>query len=281
MRFPLRLKSITHEFLNSVSFVVKEGGSKELLRKIILRFTDFSSREARFARDWAAKQALPFSQFLEKCGTELQESTDKFTRNGYRQGHERLKFLSDRGIDLGGSGHVALLFLLTLRLRPKAVLETGVAAGHSSYAILQAIKENGSGFLYSSDFPYFRIRNSKSYVGIVVPEDLRNRWQLFVDGDDVNVPKILSLSKDRFQLVHYDSDKRKKSRRKFFDLVRPYMDNQSVLIFDDIQDDLSFREIVTENQIEHLVFEWEGKFLGCMLFGIDRAKLFSSELLLF
>jgi hypothetical protein len=32
-------------------------------------------------------------------------------------------------------------------------------AGFSSSAILTALKENGEGILYSSDFPYFRIKN--------------------------------------------------------------------------------------------------------------------------
>jgi hypothetical protein len=43
------------------------------------------------------------------------------------------------------------LYLLTRLLRPNAIVETGVAAGVSSYFILQALQDIGKGQLYSVD----------------------------------------------------------------------------------------------------------------------------------
>ena len=70
--------------------------------------------------------------------------------------------------NLGGGADYPLLYFLTRYLNPENVLETGVAAGFSSYAILSALQKNRKGTLYSSDFPYLRIKNPERYIGIVV-----------------------------------------------------------------------------------------------------------------
>ena len=57
-------------------------------------------------------------------------------------------------MSLGGGGNFILLYFLTRKFN-KVVVETGVAAGWSSLAILGAFEKNGEGKLYSSDFPYF------------------------------------------------------------------------------------------------------------------------------
>lgn len=277
LRFLLDYKRIPKEMANILRFMIQDNGRGELIKKLLLRAMDTSSAETESARKWAEEQALSFENLLQECDQALQDETRKFLDEDYSRRHKALEELSKKGIDLGGSGHIALLFFLTLRLEPGVVLETGVAAGHSSYAILKAIKRNGTGTLYSSDFPYFRIKNSRALVGIVVPENLRDNWHLFLDGDDKNIPRILSLVEEDFQLIHYDSDKRKRSRKRFFSEVSTRLDNPSVLVFDDIQNDLSFKELVTENEIEYMIFGWEGKYLGCMLFGTNKSELFSSK----
>ena len=57
-----------------------------------------------------------------------------------------------------------LLFFLTRFLKPNIVLETGVANGYSSKAILYAIKKNKKGSLFSSDFHISGLKILKSIL---------------------------------------------------------------------------------------------------------------------
>ena len=55
---------------------------------------------------------------------------------------------------MGGSAHIDLLYDCVKILKPTNIIETGVAFGWSSLAILKAISENKNGKLISVDMPY-------------------------------------------------------------------------------------------------------------------------------
>ena len=86
--------------------------------------------------------------------------------------------LDAMAVPLRGAGHFRLVHFLVRHLRPEVVLETGVGVGYTSQAILLALELNGSGTLYSSDFPYFRMDHPERYVGCLVDDELRHRWHL-------------------------------------------------------------------------------------------------------
>jgi hypothetical protein len=122
----------------------------------------------------------------------------------------------------GGGGCSTLLYYLTRAAAPKTIVETGVAAGWSSAAFLAALQRNGSGRLWSSDFPYLDRGNKLEEIGLLVPAELRSSWRLFTDGDRINLPKILKVS-GPIDLFHYDSDKTYRGRSFALDLVRPHL----------------------------------------------------------
>jgi predicted O-methyltransferase YrrM len=64
----------------------------------------------------------------------------------------------------------ALLYALVRGRAPDQVWETGVANGHSSFVILEALRRNGRGRLTSVDV--------RPDVGRLVPEELRSGWDL-------------------------------------------------------------------------------------------------------
>lgn len=66
----------------------------------------------------------------------------------------------------------SVLYALVRAHRPLVALETGIADGFSSFAILSALDENDAGHLYSLDV--------RSDVGTVVPSGLRGRWTIHV-----------------------------------------------------------------------------------------------------
>lgn len=160
---------------------------------------------------------------------------------------------------------------MTRKLKPGVAVETGVAAGFSSYATLLGLEANGFGTLFSSDLPYFRIPHPEQYVGVLVPEELRGRWQLSIDGDRLNIPKILGQV-SCIDFIHYDSDKSYRERKWAMEQLMPLTNKGFVVIMDDIQDDSYFAELVSGTTNWH-VFRFEGKYLGVIGLGGLSAPL--------
>ena len=168
---------------------------------------------------------------------------------------------------LGGSSSVLLLYFFTRLLQPKYVVETGVAAGFSSYSILLGLSHNQMGNLFSSDLPYFRQSEPLRFIGSAVPEFLADRWNLSLDGDlsfSRRLPHNLPLSS--VKLLHYDSDKSFRGRSRFYRSIFPYLSSDAVLIFDDIEDNSHFACLSRhfKNSVVKTIF-FNNKFIGIIL----------------
>ena len=125
-----------------------------------------------------------------------------------------------------------------------------MAAGYSSYAFLEAINKNDVGKLFSSDFPYFRLKNPEQYIGIVVPDNLKKNWRLETLGDDKNI-EIYKKEFKKIDLLFYDSDKRYSSKRKFFKKITNYINENTIIIIDDLHNDSFFFEYIEERGIKN------------------------------
>lgn len=174
---------------------------------------------------------------------------------------EARTILADAGVSFAGAGSYPLLYFLTRWRRPRVVVETGVAVGYTSRAVLDALDRNDRGRLYSSDFPYFRRRRPEDMIGLLVPGALRDRWKLYRRGDRTNLDRILRQI-DQIDLFHYDSDKTYQGRRMAVEKIWPHMAGDSVLVMDDISDDGFFRDFVTDTKIEYDVLSFEGRYVG-------------------
>lgn len=238
-----------------------------LLAKFRLKLKEIGKDESREARDWAASKSEDTTSFLVKLDSNLQIETNAFVEKIVTESTPTVQQLAQKGIDLGGGGSVTLIYFLCRLLKPNNVLETGVAAGWSSYAILEALSQNEKGSLDSSDLPYFRIENPEQYIAVLVPDKLRNLniWDLQTKGDSENLKKFL-IGNKKYEIVHYDSDKRKVSRLEFLRKIEPWLSNDAVVIMDDIQDNLAFKEYVLSKNLNFRVFEYEGKFIGIIFF---------------
>ena len=257
-------------FLNKSVNVVKFSKSKyrrkELIKKLYLKFTEFFSNEHDQAKFWAMENSVDLEDFLAQVDNELFFET-KMLCDEIRTRYLSLSSSFSGNLDLGGGGAIDLLYFLCRRLKPLSVLETGVAAGLSSYAILSALNKNGVGSLDSSDLPYPRIKNPEKYIGILVPDYLKGtHWNLKTNGDTKNLNEFLSDKKDFYQIIHYDSDKRKKSRKLFIEKITPYLSPNAVFIVDDIQDNLAFKEYVLSHKLNYRIFQYESKFLGAVFY---------------
>lgn len=233
-----------------------------MIGKVWLRLFDpVSARQRAAARDWCATHAESAEEYARSLNEELWCEAVAFAQELRTKSLDRLGRVA---VDLGGGGHYPLLYFLTRYLKPAAVLETGVAAGFSSAALLAALERNQRGELFSSDFPYFRLDDPEQYIGIMVDDSLRHRWHLYTEGDRHNLPKILGEIGQDVSLVHYDSDKSLTGKRYFVQSVAPRLasQNRAYWIFDDIDDDQFFAEFVKESGCDYHVFAFEGKYLG-------------------
>jgi len=210
------------------------------------------------ASAWARARAMSIDAFCEALDPELWRETLSFVA----QVEENAKpVLAGFPYDLGGGGAYPLLYFLVRHQRPSTIIETGVAAGWSSLTILKALKINGNGKLYSSDFPYFRLPNPERFIGVLVPDDLRDAWHLDKRGDAIALPAILAQC-GPIDLFHYDSDKSYAGRRRALETVAPQLKQGATIIVDDIQDNLFFRDWVEERGLQFTAFEFGGKFVG-------------------
>lgn len=234
-----------------------------MLHKVWLRITEFRRRsEASNSIAWCRKNAQSLEDFACGLDSELWDEAVEFSERLRAEAVEKLKSI---GMDLGGGGDYRLLYFLSRHLNPNVVVETGVAAGYSTQAILSALHTNNKGRLYSSDFPYFRLDQPSRFVGFLVAEELKDRWELYDKGDRINLP-IICRSVDTIGLLHYDSDKSRAGREYALRTMESRLNAGSVAIMDDIQDNLFFCDYVDRYECDYRVFEFENKFLGLIYF---------------
>ena len=252
---------------NIVGFFIKVPSRiPVLIQKIVVRITEFGNDSTDIK--WILENTNDFDDWAMKTNIDLWLESLQFADNFQVLATHKLKALPFK---MGGGGIYPVLYFLTRLYRPEIVLETGVAAGYSSNAFLSAFKRNEYGCLFSSDFPYFRVNNPEEYIGILVEDDLKSRWNLFIEGDSINLP-IICNKINKVDIFHYDSDKSYYGRDYAFNLIRSKIHKQTIVIFDDIQDNNYFKDFVHTYQCEFKIFIFNGKYVG-MVFGIIEKKI--------
>jgi len=158
-------------------------------------------------------------------------------------------------IQMGGPGDIKLLYGITKITKANRVIETGVAYGWSSLAILKAISENNeNGRLISVDMPYPGKYNDK-FVGIVVPENLRVNWKLIRKPDRPGIKEAIKLFGGEIDLCHYDSDKSWWGRDYAYPILWEALKKGGIFISDDIQDNLYFANFVKLKKCKFFVIK--------------------------
>lgn len=233
-----------------------------MTHKVYERLRYRAGQERDEATDWAASAAVSLDAWATAIDAELWRETTTWASGVHGQVDATRAALAAEGVNMGGPGCIELLYFLTRRDRPETCIETGVAAGWSTLAMLAAMEVNGTGRLLSSDFPLFRLSDPEKYIGYAVREELRGRWTLRTDGDRKAVPALLAQS-SQVGLAHYDSDKSKLGRRWFVDTIWPHLAPRAAFVMDDINDDLFFRDTFGDAQPD--VFHYEGKYVGMVL----------------
>lgn len=154
----------------------------------------------------------------------------------------------------GRSGYV--MYALTRFFRPRTVLETGVANGHSTHFLLHALRENGDGQLHSIDI-------ANDVGGLLTPEE-RQSWHLHVLDvlrPEASLREILQ-GLPPVDLFLQDSDHTYHGVWREFSAVWSHISAHALLASDDTDYSWAFADFCREHHLPvHILFDG-GKLLG-------------------
>lgn len=231
-----------------------------LVKRKIFGIKDVKSEKNK-AIAWAKKHAINYNNCWEKIGLKGETvNFDKKILNEAKQLASNYKGL------MGGPGHIDFIFNAVRLLKAKYVIETGVAYGWSSLAILVGFSKNNidNCKLYSVDMPYPN-RNNEPYVGIVVPERFKKNWKIIDRPDITGIPIATKLIQTKIDLCHYDSDKSRAGRSISYPILWESLRSGGLFISDDIGDNLFFSEFVRSVNAQFCVVKVQGnQYMGAI-----------------
>lgn len=173
-------------------------------------------------------------------------------------GHARAQAVP---VEMGWPGDLDLIYASARRVAGRHFLETGVAYGWSSLAVLAAIADRDGARLISVDMPY-PLRGNDAYVGAVVPDELRASWRLMARPDWPGLGAALRQFGHVIDWCHYDSDKSYWGRRYAYPRLWAALRPGGVFLSDDIQDNHAFQAFVEARGLTYAVVASGDKYVG-------------------
>ena len=107
----------------------------------------------------------------ERLAELLAEIDELLAARGLGTGRHTYGWYSDAEVSL-----CSAVWCAVLHRRPENVIETGVAHGVTSRVILEALRRNDRGRLWSIDLPHPLEHQLHAQTGAAVPDDRRDRW---------------------------------------------------------------------------------------------------------
>lgn len=209
--------------------------------------------DARRGGAWASAAAVPPT------------SSRRLTERWPEELEEARRRVEAVGFPVGGAANLELLYDHVLDLGAYRVVETGVAAGWSSLAILLGLErlEHDEARLWSTDLPYPYRASEADWVGVAVPERLRGRWELLRGADRDTLPAALEAA-GTIDLAHYDSDKTPAGATWAYGMLWEALRPAGVLVVDDVGDHLAFRDFARHVGVTPVVIRDDRKFQGLL-----------------
>jgi hypothetical protein len=136
-----------------------------------------------------------------------------------------------------------MVWCLVRHLRPRVVVETGVARGMTARVILEAFRRNADGHLWSVDLPPLD-EPWRSLVGTAVPPTMRDRWTYVRGASRRRLPDLCRRIPPIDVFIH---DSLHTPENLHFELatVWPYLRAGAAIVIDDA-DDCAALDVVQE-----------------------------------
>ena len=176
---------------------------------------------------WPCDETREFWQLWPQVISELEAK-------GIRAGPESFQWWND-----GDAGLVRAIWCLTRHLRPRNVIETGVAHGVTSRFILEALERNGDGHLWSIDLPPLD-RSWHEQVGAAVGRGHSDRWTYIKGSSRRRLPDLLSDLRQIDLFIH-DSLHSERNVRFELDRAWPTLAPKGAVVVDDVDANWGFR----------------------------------------
>ena len=225
-----------------------------------LRPSKASERHIEVATKWCKENLISIEDCFNKIGinvTDHNSIEDPFSQE------YRLKvssIIDGSESNFGGPGHTNLSYTICEKLNITNAIETGVAYGWSSAAILKSLA-NRNGSLISIDMPMLK-QTDYDLLGVAVEQGLKKFWELRREPDRYGLPRAIKIMGETLELAHYDSDKSYYGRKWSQEIIWKNLKSGGIFISDDIEDNTAFLEFVKKHNFEFSVLEFEEKYVG-------------------
>lgn len=233
----------------------------QMLRLASNKFKPWQARFENTSQEsiaWCTPRALDSQAAYEKLTGQKAPTSIQIQFSG--QLHDAEQRAQDCPVKMGGPGDLDLVHWLAEAIQATRVIETGVAYGWSSLAVLLSLQKRPGSRLVSTDMPYVSL-NNEEYVGVVVPEALRSHWTIIRRADRQGLPLALAELPE-IDLCHYDSDKSYAGRLWAYPLLWKALRPGGYFISDDICDNVGFRDFAAGLGLEPVIVKTHGKFIG-------------------
>ena len=251
------------EKVKTIFWFLKNPRYIQQIIQVLKRNKNSQQEETRAeSTNWCKKNCISQEEALKKL-------TGKSTfKNIYRLYPDEIKLAKNTAsncpIKMGGEGAISFLYHLVKEKKFKNIIETGVAYGWSSLAILLAIKDIENALLISNDMPYIKA-NNEDYVGCVIPENIKSKWQLQRLPDVKGIPLALNFFNHNIDLCHYDSDKSYTGRKWSSPILWSSLKNGGLFVSDDINDNIAFKQFCEDVNRIPIIIEHLGKYVGVII----------------
>ena len=215
------------------------------------------------ARRWCDERAIEGHEAIERLTGRRVDPLERLFPQVITDASRRA---DERPSTMGGPGAVDLLYHLAEHLQATRVVETGVAYGWSSLALLLSLRKRAAARLISTDMPV-PCGNYDEFVGCVVPADLRSQWSLHRLPDRQALPEAIREARP-LDLCHYDSDKSYEGRMWAYPLLWDALRQGGVFVSDDIEDNVAFREFSEEVSSDPMVVRMSDPYVGEKFIGL-------------
>ncbi len=153
------------------------------------------------------------------------------------------------------------LYIICRIIKPKNVVETGVAYGLSSLYILKSLQDNNFGTLHSID-SIFRPWQTVEMIGRIIPDELRDKWNLLVGSSVEKLEEILN-NLDQTDIFIHDSLHTYENMMFEFQNAFEKIKHNGIIISDDVLGNDAFYDFVTEKKVKNFIIKVdEGVGLG-------------------
>jgi hypothetical protein len=183
---------------------------------------------------WPCQKDQRLDEVMAEVGAMLQA-------RGWGFGQDTYAWYAD-----GDSSLCRAVWCVALHTRPEVVIETGVAHGVSSRIMLEALRQNHHGHLWSIDLPFPFDHRLHGETGIVVTEECRPHWSYLEGSSKQQLPPLVGKVGHVEMFVH---DSLHTAENTLFEMEQAAsaMSPGGVMLVDDIDSHLGFATFATRH----------------------------------